>query len=160
MEVYGTFVGGAQNRCLSVLGAAQIDKNGNINTLRIDDQYFIGPGGAGDAINATESIVIAKQSKNRLMEEVPYISCPGTNVRELVTNLGVFEKADGTDTFVLTKYIRYPDATTQEARIKDIESQCGWKVNTADRVETIEAPTFDELAILRLLDPDGLFTGK
>jgi acyl CoA:acetate/3-ketoacid CoA transferase alpha subunit/acyl CoA:acetate/3-ketoacid CoA transferase beta subunit len=160
IEVYGTFVGGAQNKCLSVLGAAQIDKHGNINTLRIDDLYFIGPGGAGDAINATESIVIAKQSKKRLLDKVPYISCPGNRVRELVTNFGVFEKPIDNNTFILTKYLDEPNPVTRETRINDIEADCGWKLDIADHIEIIATPTSEELAILRLLDPEGLFIGK
>ena len=160
VEVYGTFVGGARNKCLSVLGAAQIDQYGNINTLKIDDLFFIGTGGAGDAINARESLVVAKQSPERLKEKVPSVSCPGNKVKTLVTNLGVFEKLDKNEEFTLTKYFAGPGFLTQEARVSEIRKNCGWELKTAQTLEEVGAPTVDELAILRSLDPQRLFIGK
>jgi len=160
MEVYGTFVGSARNRCLSVLGAAQIDRYGNINTLKIEGLFFIGPGGAGDAINAQESLVVANQSQERLIEKVPFISCPGNKVKTLVTNLGVLEKLDKDEEFTLTKYFAGPGFMTREARIKEIRKNCGWELKIAQTLEKIGVPTADELVILRSLDPQGLFIGE
>lgn len=159
VEVYGTFVGGARNNCLSVLGGAQIDKFGNINTLKIDDLYFIGPGGAADAINARQTLVVARQSRDRLLENVPFISCSGDRVRTLVTNLGVFEKLGEDGVFTLTKYFagRF---LTQEERIKEIRENCGWELKIAESLEGVSAPTAEELAILRSLDPQEFFIGK
>jgi len=160
VEIYGTFVGGARSRCLSVLGAAQIDKYGNINTQRINDLFFIGPGGAGDAINAQESLVVARQSPERLVENVPFVNCPGRKVKTLVTNLGVLEKLEKDETFTLTKYFAGPGFLTQEARVREIKENCGWELKIAQALEEIGLPTAEELAILRSLDPQGLFIGK
>lgn len=160
VEVYGTLVGGSRNKCLSVLGAAQIDKYGNINTLKIDDLYFIGPGGAGDAINAQETIVIAKQSQKRLLENVRFVSCPGSKVKTLVTDLGILEKPEKDASFILTKYFAGPGFSTQEQRIIEIKEKCGWEMNIAEFLEEIEPPVIEELAILRSIDPQGSFLGK
>jgi len=160
VEVYGTFVGGARSKCLSVLGAAQIDKYGNINTQKINDLFFIGPGGGGDAINARESLVVARQSPERLIENVPFVTCPGNKVKTLVTNLGVFEKLEKDETFTLTKYFTGPGFLTREARVREIKENCGWELKIAQALEESEPPTAEELAILRSLDPQGLFIGK
>lgn len=158
--VYGTFVGGARSKCLSILGAAQVDKYGNINTLKIDGLYFIGPGGAGDAINARETILVTRQSRERLIDKVPFVSCPGSRVKTLVTNLGVFSKIGEHEAFTLTKYFAAPGFLSQEARVREIKENCGWDLKVAEALEEIDPPTGEELAILRLLDPQRVFTSK
>ncbi|MBI4296895.1 MAG: glutaconate CoA-transferase [Chloroflexi bacterium] len=160
VEVYGTFVGGAQNKCLSVLGAAQIDKYGNINTTKIDDMFFIGPGGAGDAINAAETLVVAQQSPKRLVEKVPFVTCPGTGVRTLVTNLGVFEKLGEDKDFTLTRYFAGGIPSSRDSKISAIKEQCGWDLRVATDPGEVAMPTTEELAILRSLDPQGFFIRK
>jgi len=159
VEVYGTFVGGARNRCLGILGAAQIDKFGNINTLKMGNLYFIGAGGAADAVNASETLVVARQSRERLIEKVPFISCRGDKVKTLVTNLGVFEKFEGDKTFTLTKYFASL-GLSKEAQIAEIKENCGWDLKVAEALEEINPPTTEELAILGSLDPQGLFIEK
>jgi acyl CoA:acetate/3-ketoacid CoA transferase beta subunit/acyl CoA:acetate/3-ketoacid CoA transferase alpha subunit len=161
VELYGTFVGGANSRCLSVLGSAQIDQYGNINTVKLGDLYFIGVGGASDAVLSCETLVMVKQSRERFVNKVDFIGCPGTKVKTLVTDLGVFQKLGGEGTFVLTKYCIDPCTTQrEEERLRTIQERCGWKVKMNDVIREIVPPTPEELAILRSLDPKGLFIGK
>jgi acyl CoA:acetate/3-ketoacid CoA transferase beta subunit len=157
VEMYSTFVGGARSKCLAVLGAAQIDKHGNINTTKIDGQFFIGPGGAGDAINGQETLVVAAQSAKRLMEQVPFVTCPGDSVRTLVTNLGVFQKTGRVPTLSL---VRYLEGKPADDRVKEIKENTSWPVEVAAELSKIEGPTAQELAILRALDPQGSFIRK
>ena len=158
-DVYGTFVGGAHNKCLSVLGAAQIDQYGNINTVKVNDLYFIGVGGAADALNSCETIAVAKQSADRFLKEVPFVSCPGEKIRTLVTDMGVFKKYDGT-TFTLAKFLASSDDKVGRDPVQEIASRCGWEVKAALSLEPIPPPTEKELSILRALDPKGFFIGK
>lgn len=160
VEVYGTFVGGAQNRCLSVLGTAQIDKHGNLNTLKMGELYFIGPGGAGDAVNARETLVVTRQSRERLVEAVPFVSCPGDRVNMLVTDRGIFAKVGGERTFTLTKYFSRPGFSSRETCLRKIRENCGWELRVAEDLEEVAPPNAEELAILRSLDPQGVFIGK
>jgi len=161
VEVYGTFVGGANSRCLSVLGSAQIDQYGNLNTTKFGGLYFIGAGGANDAVSACETLVMAKQSRERFVNKVDFIGCPGTKVKTLVTDLGVFQKRDGEETFALTKYFTHPCTTQgEEDRLRTIQERCGWKVKVNNVISEIMPPTPEELTILRSLDPKGLFIGK
>jgi len=159
-EVYGVFVGGANNRCLSVVGTAQIDKYGNINTVKMGDYNFIGVGGAGDAVNARETLVVAKQSRNRFMEKVPFVGCPGKGIKTLVTDLGVFKKLNDEETFSLTHFFSGSADSGKEERVQKIRNRCGWEVKLAQRIEEVLPPTSEELAILRSLDPKGIFIGK
>ena len=101
---------------------------------------------------------MVKQSRERFLEEVPFITCPGQKVKMLVTNLAVFEKRG--EEFILTKYLAGPGFSTQEARIRKIKENCGWDLKVAETVEEIVPPTAEELAILRSLDPQGFFIGK
>ena len=153
-------MGGAHNRCLSVLGTAQIDQYGNINTVKIGGTPFIGSGGASDAVNARETLVVAKQSQKRFLEKLPYVSCPGQSVSTLVTDLGIFKKLGDDETFTLTKVLGLLSEVSNADRLQQIQARCGWEVRVAASIDEVPSPTADELAILRSLDPEGLFIGK
>ncbi len=158
-EVYGTFVGGAHNRCLSVIGAAQIDQHGNINTVKVNDSYLIGVGGAGDALNSCETMAVAKQSRDRFLKKVPFISCPGERIKTLVTDMGVFKKYDGSN-FTLAKVMTSSTGLAREKIIQQIGERCGWDVEVVDSLQEIIPPTQEELSVLRALDPKRFFIGK
>ena len=95
------------------LGAAQIDKHGNINTTVIGDHdlpkaRLPGSGGANDVGSfARRTIIIMRQDKKRLVEKCDFITTPGylagEGAREraglpknsepyrVITQLGVFD---------------------------------------------------------------------
>jgi acyl CoA:acetate/3-ketoacid CoA transferase beta subunit len=159
-EIYGTLVGGAHNQCFTVLGAAQVDQYGNLNTVKINDKPLIGVGGGGDAVNARETLVVAKQSPTRFLEKVDYVGISGKNIKTLVTDYGVFKKLEKDDTFTLTKVINASSTKKKEDRVKKIQEMCGWPLKVADTLENVSPPTAKELAILRSLDPEGFFIGR
>ncbi len=156
----GILVGGANNKCIGMLGTAQIDKHGNINTSRIDGKHLIGSGGSNDICSAaSEVIAVIIQSPGRVVEKVDYITSPGAKVSCLVTNLGVFEKIDGNDYFSLTSY--FPDeGRSPEQIIENIKALCGWKLEVSPNIAEALPPTPEELQITRLLDPQGYHIGK
>ncbi|MCI0346933.1 MAG: glutaconate CoA-transferase, partial [Chloroflexi bacterium] len=90
-------IGGANARSVGSLGAAQVDKFGNINSTMIPgEQLLMGSGGANDvATCATETVVTVAQDKERMLERVPYVTGPGERVTTLVSTLGVYEKDQG-----------------------------------------------------------------
>ena len=159
-EIYGTLVGGAHNHCLSVLGTAQVDQYGNLNTVNINGTPLIGVGGGGDAVNARETLVVAKQSSKRFLKKVDYVGCPGKTIKTLVTDYGVFKKLEGDETFTLTKVLNAPSPKEKKDRIKKIQAMCGWPLKLAGEVADVSPPTTEELAFLRSLDPEGFFIGK
>jgi acyl CoA:acetate/3-ketoacid CoA transferase beta subunit len=141
------------------MGTSQIDKYGNMNSTKIgEDTYVAGAGGGGDiASTAHEVVVVARNREDRFMDKVPYITSPGTRVKTLITEDGIFQK-EGLE-FVLSEYFPRVGISKDE-RIKQIVNTYGWKVKVSSRVKEIPPPTFEELALLHSLDPDGIWTSK
>ncbi len=148
----GIFVGGRHNRCLSVLGAGQIDRFGNINSTKTSSgRFLVGSGGANDALNAREVIVALDQSKKRFVENLPYITGPGRQVTTVISNMGVFKKSGPGAELELVACLAAPETASLEQRIKQIEENCGWPVSPASRIEEVPVPTEEELKQLRWL---------
>jgi len=158
----GVFVGGPSNQCMGVLAAGQVDKFGNANSTKIPGiTFLVGSGGSNDiATNNRETIVVLNADRSRLVEKVPYITFPGKNVRTLVTDVGVFEKIGNKDTFTLTTYI--PSKANQKATeaIAEIREKVGWELEVAPNLKKAEPPTKEEVTLLRLFDPKGIFIGS
>jgi acyl CoA:acetate/3-ketoacid CoA transferase beta subunit len=146
-------IGGGNARSVGSLGAAQIDKHGNINsTLIPGETLLMGSGGANDvATCATETVAVVAQSKERFLDRVPYVTAPGERVTGLVSTLGVYEKDQGE--FVLTAV--YDADTTAAAR--ECRERCGWDLRVARELKTFDAPTTEEIRTLRVFDPEGWF---
>jgi len=159
-DVHGVSAGGINSGCLGVLGAGQMDKEGNINSTIIKtsskgDIYLSGAGGGNDIASVTKEVVIvAVQRANRLVEKVAYITCPGTRVGTLVTNEGVYVK-NGTN-FMLKGYFPTPGSSFEE-RINEIKETCGWALKTLPRMEILASPTQEELNLVRSFDPEKVF---
>jgi acyl CoA:acetate/3-ketoacid CoA transferase alpha subunit/acyl CoA:acetate/3-ketoacid CoA transferase beta subunit len=148
---HGVIVGGGNSQCLSVLGAAQIDQYGNINSTKLsEDQFLVGSGGANDSVNAREVIVAMDQSSGRFLETLPYVTSPGNRVSSVVSDLGVFRKAEGTQKLYLAAC--FPDPLLDhEKKIARIRDRCGWPLEVPDTVEEMAPPRRKELRLLRQL---------
>jgi len=146
-------IGGGNARSVGSLGAAQVDKHGNINsTLIPGEMLLMGSGGANDvATCSTESVVVVSQLKERFLDKVPYVTAPGDRITRLVSTLGVYEKDQGE--FVLTAV--FDEDTTAAA--KECIQRCGWNLRVARTLKTLDPPTVEEVRTLRLFDPRGWF---
>jgi acyl CoA:acetate/3-ketoacid CoA transferase beta subunit len=158
----GVFVGGRNNRCLSVLGAGQIDSYGNINsTMASGNQFLMGSGGASDAARAREVIVVLDQSRTRFVETLPYVTCRGDKVSTVVSTMGVYRKKGGGEKLQLAAHFPDPQLPTPQQKIAQIQDHCGWPLMLAEKVEEIPKATLTELQLLRwLLSPPGSKTEK
>jgi acyl CoA:acetate/3-ketoacid CoA transferase alpha subunit/acyl CoA:acetate/3-ketoacid CoA transferase beta subunit len=156
----GVLAGGSASSCLGVLGAAQVDRWGNANSTKIPGVFYIvGSGGANDVASAAqETVVFATSGRERLVDKVPYITFPGDRVKTLVTDVGVFEKLDGRDTFTLTGYIPYATALKEEEVIKGLRKVVGWELEVAPQLKKVDLPSHEEKLMVRLFDPKGYFT--
>jgi acyl CoA:acetate/3-ketoacid CoA transferase beta subunit len=157
-EVLGILMSGETQRCFGALSAAQVDRFGNLNSTIVPPNLLItGSGGANDvASGASEVLVVVPHSPLRFVPKVPYITAPGHRVRTLVSTLGLFEKKDDQKEFSLTGVIQDGTSTPDET-IRSIKAQCGWDLKIAPDVRTIDLPTVEELALLRLFDPQKFF---
>lgn len=153
--VLGVLMGGARARSVGALGAAQIDKHGNLNTTLVGGRMLMGSGGANDvATAATCSVVTMSQDRARFVDRVEYVTSPGERIVAMATTHGIYRKDDGE--FVLTAV--YDDDL--DAGIREAVQNCGWALRIAPSVEQIPPPTASEIETLRLLDPDGHFRGS
>jgi glutaconate CoA-transferase subunit B len=130
------------------LGAAQIDRHGNLNSTTIGPYdtpkvRLPGAGGAPEiATSVRDVFVMLSQSRRTFVDRIDFVSSVGDRVRVVVTDLGLLEPRDGELT--LTRV--HPGATAEEAR-----AATGWDLRVADDVGETQPPTDGELAALREL---------
>lgn len=153
----GVTTAGPRNRAIGVLGAAQVDSAGNLNTSRLPDLLLTGSGGANDiASGAKEVLVTIAPSPKRLVERVEFVTSPGRAVKFVVTPEAVFERGSGG--FVLTALMPEPDMSMESCLAK-VREGCSWTFDVATDPVIEDQPDDAELALCRLLDPKGLFLG-
>jgi glutaconate CoA-transferase subunit B len=131
------------------LGAAQIDRHGNLNSTVIGDYdrpkvRLPGGGGAPEiAAMAKEVIVIIRQSQRTFVERIHFrSSVPGSGTMVVITDLGVLRLDREDRELVLTR--THPGVSLDQVR-----SETGWDLRVADDVAETEPPTDDELRVLR-----------
>ncbi len=91
-DVLGVSVCGQGNRALGVVGAAQVDRDGSVNTTRLaNGRFLVGSGGAADICAGADEVVVLAQAR-RLVERVDHVTSPGHRVRSVVTEHGVFTR--------------------------------------------------------------------
>jgi acyl CoA:acetate/3-ketoacid CoA transferase alpha subunit len=159
-EALGLHGCGATNQCLATIGAGQIDRFGNVNsTLSESGHFIVGSGGANDIASAArEIVVLAAQRLQTFVERVGYVTSPGGRIDCVLSTMGRFEKRGG-ETLVLTGYFRSAGADRDEV-VGRIRERCGWELQVADDLEELAPATPEELAMLRVFDPERNFLGK
>lgn len=151
---------------IGFLGAAQLDRFGNINTTVIGDYHqpkvrLPGGGGAPEiATSCQEIFLVMKQSKRGFVKQVDFITSlghgpTGRERRELgvttkgpsrlITDLCIWQTDPETREFVVTSI--HPGVTREQ-----IQDNTGWTVRYADQVDETPAPDATELAALRSLN--------
>lgn len=139
--------------CLGVLGTAQIDRHGNLNTTRLPNgDFLMGSGGANDvASTATEVIIVARQSRRRFVERLAHITSPGGRVSMVVTQLGVYRKVEGE---LRLSALFTPKSELSQA-VQAAREACGWNLQIEREVQALPLPMLEERRQLRTYDPYG-----
>ncbi|WP_422367382.1 CoA-transferase subunit beta [Pelagibius sp.] len=148
---------------IGFLGAAQIDKFGNINTTVVGDYdqpkvRLPGGGGAPEiAASCGEILITLKQVKRSFVEKIDFVTSlghgPNGEGREkfglttkgpsrLFTDMAIWKPDRKTREFAVTSI--HPGVTRQE-----IEDTVGWPVRFAEDVAETPPPTELELTVLR-----------
>jgi acyl CoA:acetate/3-ketoacid CoA transferase beta subunit len=93
-SMLGALCCGGSAECIGVIGAAEVDMDGNVNSSQADGELLVGPGGAPDiAACAREVMVLTRADPRRLVRKVEYITSLGQQVRTIVTEACVFERS-------------------------------------------------------------------
>jgi glutaconate CoA-transferase, subunit B len=133
------------------LGAAQIDRFGNLNSTVIGDYSrptvrLPGAGGAPEiARSCREIIVVLRQTRRTFVERLDFLSSSGERVSAVITDFGILEPDVGTRELVLTGL--HPGMSVEGA-----QEATGWPLRVADEVITCAPPADAELAALRALE--------
>jgi glutaconate CoA-transferase subunit B len=167
----------ASGRCdLGIIGAAQIDKFGNVNTTGFwedpQSRHFgrpktrlNGTGGANEiACGCKRVVIMAAHEKKRFSERVDYITTPGYleggNARDRYHFVGT-----GPSAIITTLGILRPDAVTKEffldsyfafSGIEEMRANTGWDLKISPRAQVTPKPTGKELEVLRAIDVTGM----
>lgn len=154
----GTWVNGPATRSIACVGAAQVDRAGNLNTTRIEGgPHLVGSGGANDVVtNADESVVVTTMKPERFVERASYVTSPGTRVVAVITDVGVLGKVG--DELVLTDVPEHPDGV--DAAVALARSRCGWDLRVSEDVAVLPTIPAETVRQLRSYDPDGVFLGR
>jgi glutaconate CoA-transferase subunit B len=179
LDALGCLVG--SGRCdVGIVGAAQVDKFGNVNTTGIWDgdigetfrapkTRLTGAGGANDiACGAKRYLIMVAHEPKRFAEKVTYISSPGYleggNARErhgfvgggpsaIVTTLGVLRPHADTKEFELDGWYEFSGP-------EEIIAATGWDLKVRHGAGVIPPPSASEIEALRRVDETGALRKK
>ena len=151
---------------IGFLGAAQIDRFGNINTTVIGryDRPRVrlpGAGGAPEiACLAGEVLVILEHERRAFVEKLDFITSvgfldggdarkragmPGKGPTAVITDLGILTPDPPKNELTLTSI--HPGVSLDQ-----VKQQTGWPLKVAEKLDTTRAPEVHELAVLRDLE--------
>jgi glutaconate CoA-transferase subunit B len=145
------------------LGAAQVDRWGNINTTVVGDYRspkvrLPGAGGAPEIATSCQRVIITLRHNPRaLVEKIDFVTSlghgDGTGIRErlglpgagpqvIITDLGILRYDNQQRQFVLTDL--HPGVD-----VDDVIKATGWHLEVVAELRTTEPPTDTELSALR-----------
>ncbi len=161
---------------LGMLGGAQVDKYGNLNSTTIfgDGDYYTprtrlpGSGGANDiAVSAKRSLIMMNQQKRRFLEKVDfntspgYLDGPGARERNgypgsgpavIISNMAIFR-------FDEESKEAYLDSVHPGITADDVRKEVSWDLKVSPNLKTTPPPTKREAEIIRIVDSQKIYTG-
>ena len=160
---------------IGFMGGAQLDQYGNLNSSFIGDPRgatgrpvtrLPGTGGGNDIASLTQMIVAMKHEQRRFVNRVDFVTSPGFlsgeesrreaglvtgGMYRVVTDFGVFGFDEHSKRMQLQAL--HPGITADR-----VQESTGFELLVAPDLSVTDPPTEDELAALRHLDPDRLYT--
>lgn len=170
-DIFGLYLQGGRID-VALLGGAQIDRHGNLNTTVIGDYghpivRLPGSGGACEiAINAKRVLYIMRLSKRAFVSKLDFCTSPGHPSGNVTrSSLGMAgEGPEGVITDKAAFDFNNPEREMQIVSLhpgialQEVQESIGWEVRVAPSVAETPIPTGEELHLLRTqLDPRGLY---
>ncbi|HSC42579.1 MAG TPA: CoA-transferase [Candidatus Binatia bacterium] len=157
---------------IALLGGAQIDKYGNLNSSVIGDYAkpktrLPGSGGACEiATNAQRTFMIMRLKRRAFVEKLDFITSPGhLSGGDSRSRLGLPGK--GPEIVITDRAILNFDNADREMQLsalypgvseKDVRAETGWDLRRAPTIEEVSPPSPEELRLIREeLDPSGMY---
>jgi glutaconate CoA-transferase subunit B len=157
---------------IALLGGAQIDKYGNLNSSVIGDYNkpktrLPGSGGACEiATNAQRTFMIMRLKRRAFVEKLDFITSPGhLSGGDSRSRLGLPGK--GPEIVITDRAILNFDNADREMQLsalypgiseKDVRAETGWDLRRAPMIEEVSPPSPEELRLIRQeLDPNGMY---
>lgn len=158
---------------VGILGAAQIDCYGNLNSTVIGDYHhpdvrFSGSGGAADVGSfVSRTLIFMQQQRRKFVPRLDYFTCPGwIDGPDGRARVGL--PPGGPEMVITDMAVMGFDDTTRKMYLKgcypgiqpdQVLEKMGFPIDVT-RAGTVPGPTAAELAILRQqCDPQGLILG-
>jgi len=157
---------------IALLGGAQIDKYGNLNSSVIGDYNkpktrLPGSGGACEiATNAQRTFMIMRLKRRAFVEKLDFVTSPGhLSGGDSRSRLGLPGK--GPEIVITDRAILNFDNAEREMQLsaiypgvseQDVRAETGWKLRRAAQLEQVSPPSVQELRLIREeLDPSGMY---
>ncbi len=159
-----------------LIGGAQVDKYGNLNTTAIFGKgdyrnpkaRLPGSGGANDiGSSCGETTVIMQLEKGKFVEKIDYITTPGHltggDARKKTGLVG-----RGPSALITQKCIfrfdpeskeMYLDALFPGVTVEDVKAMVDWDLKVSPSVKTVQPPKQTIVDLIRRLDPKGIMLG-
>jgi glutaconate CoA-transferase subunit B len=157
---------------IGFVGAAEVDRFGNLNTTRVASARLPGSGGASDIAScASRLVVLLSHAKHRLVEKVSYITSPGHGEggdwrkrsglpgggpEAIITDRGVLEFDPETKEAKLRSFHPFDASSSPE----DVAARTGWDLKVSSSCGPTPLPSDEELTLLRSLDPERFWLGS
>jgi glutaconate CoA-transferase subunit B len=157
---------------VAFLGAAQIDRFGNLNTTVVGDYHqpqvrLPGSGGACEiALMAQEILIIMPLGRRAFVDKIDFVTSPGhltggdarrehgmpgAGPQVVVTDMAILDFDNPEREMQLVSL--HPGVT-----LGDVRAEVGWDLRVADEVKETPAPSGEELRLIRVeLDPEGMY---
>jgi glutaconate CoA-transferase subunit B len=158
---------------IGCISGAQIDRFGNVNSTCIGDYHqpqvrMAGSGGANDiGSSALRTVIMIRQERRRFPEKVDYLTIPGyLSGGEARRESGVL--GGGPSAVISTMGVFRFDSDTKEMyletvhpkmKVEQIKENVGWDLAVSPELSETEPPTEEEIEIMRILDPAGIYLG-
>lgn len=156
----------------ALLGGAQIDRFGNLNTTVIGDYAqpkvrLPGSGGACEiAINARKILVIMRLKRRAFVERIDFRTSPG-HLEGGSSRSELSLPGAGPDLVITDRALFNFDNPEREMTlielspgesVETIQEEVGWPLRVSNKLKELKPPETAELAVIReQLDPQGLY---